>query len=94
MKKVSCEVSVDIGRADVVLAQMDKKQMLTVAQVARLLAVCGRTIRRLVAAGELNAPVHVGRASRWLASDVLEYQEKLVMRRDQKRQRCQQEVVS
>ena len=83
--------SADSGRTDSELSQMDEGQLLTEREVAKLLAVCGRTIRRLVAAGELKAPVHVGRASRWFTRDVVEYLENLKARRDQKRP---QEVVS
>jgi excisionase family DNA binding protein len=45
--------------------------------LASLLGVCARTVHRLVAAGELPPPAKLGRASRWFASDVDQYMEKL-----------------
>lgn len=41
--------------------------------VAARLAVCTRTVHRLIAQGELPPPVKVGRASRWFVSDVQAY---------------------
>ena len=67
------------------LSQLKSEQLLTESEVAQLLAVCGRTIRRLVAASELKAPIAVGRARRWFVGDVVEYLENLKMRRDQNR---------
>ena len=42
---------------------MSRPSLLTVAQVAQQLAVCPKTVRRLVARGDLPA-IHVGRAVR------------------------------
>ena len=46
-------------------------------QVAGILAVSERTVRRLVEQGELAAPIRIGRAARWRDSDVLDYVRKL-----------------
>jgi excisionase family DNA binding protein len=47
--------------------------LLALPTVARQLAVSTRTIRRLIAAGELPQPVKVGRVSRWFTTDVSGY---------------------
>lgn len=45
--------------------------LLTVAQVADLLALHPRTVWRMVSAGELPAPIGIGaRAKRWRLSDL------------------------
>ena len=46
-------------------------------QVAELLSVSERTVRRLVENGDLPAPVHIGRAVRWHECDVLDYVRRL-----------------
>ncbi|MFC1451851.1 helix-turn-helix transcriptional regulator [Verrucomicrobiota bacterium] len=55
----------------------DGEHLISVAQVAGLLGVCTRTVHRLIAAGELQPPVKVGRASRWFWSDVQGYLDRL-----------------
>ena len=42
-------------------------------QVAERLAISERTVRRLVAQGDLAPPLRIGRATRWRESDVLDY---------------------
>jgi excisionase family DNA binding protein len=50
---------------------MDAQRMLTIRDVAFLLAVSIRTVNRLVQQGKLAAPVHLGaRCVRWRAEDV------------------------
>ena len=44
--------------------------LLTVAGVARLLGVSARTVRRLVGAGRLIAPVKLGGSVRWRADEL------------------------
>jgi excisionase family DNA binding protein len=46
-------------------------------QVAEMLAVSERTVRRLVTDGELAAPLYIGRAARWREADVLDYVRRL-----------------
>jgi excisionase family DNA binding protein len=50
-------------------------QLLTITQVSSLLAVTSRHIYRLVAAGEFPRPVSIGRATRFVASEVAAYVE-------------------
>jgi len=52
-------------------------ELVTVKQVAQMLSVCGRTIYRLVASGELPAPVKVGSASRFPVAEIHAYVERL-----------------
>ena len=56
-------------------------RLLSMPDAAARLAVSIRTLYRLVALGELAAPVKVGRASRIPASDVDRYIERLKRRR-------------
>jgi predicted DNA-binding transcriptional regulator AlpA len=42
----------------------DFDQMLSLREVAKILGVCGRSVRRLVGRGEFPRPVRVGRALR------------------------------
>ncbi len=44
---------------------LDSMSMLTVDEVAKLLACSGRHVYRLVDAGHMPAPVRLGRAVRW-----------------------------
>lgn len=46
-------------------------------QVAEILAVSERTVRRLVKNGDLSAPVYIGRAARWCEADVFDYVRRL-----------------
>ena len=50
--------------------------MMTVRDVAGALGVCTRTVRRLIAAGELPAPAKIGRTSKWFSVDIEKYLEK------------------
>jgi len=68
-----------------ILAQTTQEkydQLLDIKEVGRLLAVCPRTVDRMVAAGELPPPVKVRTASRWYLSDVNNYMTKLKEKRD------------
>lgn len=56
--------------------------MLSVEEVSTKLGICSRSVRRLVAAGDLPGPVKAGACSRWFASDVANYLEKLKSQRD------------
>jgi excisionase family DNA binding protein len=47
--------------------------LLTRADVQRLLQLSGRTIKRLVAAHELPAPIRVGQSYRWRSEDLQTY---------------------
>ncbi len=58
-------------------------RLVSVADVARQLGVCTRTIHRLVAAGELQPPVKVGRAARWFGADIAGYLARLRQNRHQ-----------
>jgi excisionase family DNA binding protein len=46
-------------------------------QVAELLSVSERTVRRLMEKGDLPAPVRLGRAVRWFEADVIAYLRRL-----------------
>lgn len=46
-------------------------------QIAVLLAVSERTVRRLVKNGDLSVPLYIGRAARWREADVLDYVRRL-----------------
>ncbi len=46
-------------------------------QVAEMLAVSERTVRRLVTDGEFAAPLYIGRAARWREADVFDYVRRL-----------------
>ncbi len=50
-----------------------KPLLLSVKQVAELLALSSRTVWRLVSAGELPEPVRIGRAARWRMEDIEEF---------------------
>lgn len=48
-------------------------QLITVRDVAQRLAISRRQVWRLVQKGELNRPRKIGRSSRWLARDVVDF---------------------
>jgi excisionase family DNA binding protein len=52
---------------------MPRVKLLSRRQVAELLSVSDRTVRRLAERGDLSAPVRIGRAARWHESGVLDY---------------------
>jgi len=56
-------------------------RLLTLGQVAEVLSGSVRTVWRLVARGELPAPVKVGRSARLCLSDVEAYLERLKAQR-------------
>ena len=45
-------------------------QLLTVREVARLLAVGVRSVWRMASAGQMPRPVKIGRSARWRAAEV------------------------
>ena len=57
-------------------------KMLDVNAVAILLGASVRTVWRLVATKVLPKPVRVGASTRWIESDVEEFQRKLKERRE------------
>jgi predicted DNA-binding transcriptional regulator AlpA len=58
-------------------ANLTGDKLLRVEIVAEQLGISDRGVWRGVARGDLPAPVKIGRCSRWFASDVLAYQDKL-----------------
>ncbi len=61
-------------------------KLLDCRQIAELLAVSERTVRRLVRNGALPAPVHIGRAVRWHEAGVLDYVRRLSQGPDKQRE--------
>ena len=59
------------------------EEMLDLHAVAKFLAIDERTVWRRVADGTLPKPVKVGRAARWFASDIADYQQRLREERGQ-----------
>jgi predicted DNA-binding transcriptional regulator AlpA len=57
-------------------------RLLSLSQTAEVLSISGRTVWRLVADGQIPAPVRIGRVCRWCCSDISSYIEKLKMHRD------------
>jgi predicted DNA-binding transcriptional regulator AlpA len=53
-----------------------------IKQVAELLAVSVREVWRLVARGELAAPLKIGRCSVWTESDIINLQTRLQLQRE------------
>lgn len=56
-------------------------RMLTLDDVARILAVSRRTVERLVAGGDLPKPVKIGASSRMPEDDVQRYIERQLRKR-------------
>jgi predicted DNA-binding transcriptional regulator AlpA len=79
------EVGKDIHVGD---NQAGGDQLLCIKDVAVRLAVCTRTVERLVAKGELVPPVKVAKSSRWFFSDVEAYMEKLRQIRSRQKNPC------
>jgi predicted DNA-binding transcriptional regulator AlpA len=57
-------------------------QLVSVDEIASRFDLCTRSIWRLVDAGELPQPIHVGHARRWYASDIENYLKLLTEKRD------------
>jgi predicted DNA-binding transcriptional regulator AlpA len=55
-----------------------------IRNLVELLALSKRAIWRLVARGELAAPVKIGRCSVWFDSDISEFQMRLRAQRERK----------
>jgi predicted DNA-binding transcriptional regulator AlpA len=62
-------------------------RLLDIKEVGQQLAICPRTVNRMVAAGELPPPVKVRTASRWYLSDVNDYLMRLKRNRDKQQGR-------
>lgn len=56
-------------------------RFISLCEAAKLLGVCVKTIRRLVARHELPGIVKVGRCARLCLSDILSYQQRLLATR-------------
>lgn len=52
-------------------------KLIDLKELARWLSISQRSVYRLVAQGLLEPPVKVGRASRWLVGDVIQYMTRL-----------------
>jgi len=52
-------------------------RLLNIREIAAKMGVCLRTVRRLIAGGQLPPPVKVGRASRWHLVDIEKYVDSL-----------------
>jgi len=63
-------------------SRMAVPQLMSVEEIAMRFNLCTRSIWRLVDAGELPQPIHVGHARRWYAVDVENYLRKLTEKRD------------
>ena len=57
--------------------ESDQAKLLRVKQVSQQLSVSVRTVWRLTSAGELPAPVAIGRCKRWRQADVDRFLESL-----------------
>jgi predicted DNA-binding transcriptional regulator AlpA len=64
------------------MTDVEENRLITLQQVAERLSICARGVLRAVARGELARPVKVGRASRWIVSDVEAYINRLKCQRD------------
>lgn len=60
---------------------VEEPVLLTINQAAARLAICRRTLLRLVAGGKFPAPVKIGRAARVPVSDVRAYLARLMQAR-------------
>ena len=58
------------NRATRQAAVADDAVLLTVKQVAAMMGISTKTVRRLVASGQLPGPVKIGTASRFVAEEV------------------------
>ena len=56
---------------------MSTDTLLTRKEAAERLAISKRTLEREIARGKFPRPLKIGRSSRWPASDVLQYLERL-----------------
>ncbi len=56
---------------------MSADALLTREEAAQRLAVSKRTLEREIARGKFPRPLKIGRSSRWPASDVMQYLERL-----------------
>ncbi len=57
-------------------------RLVGLSELAALLAVSERSVRRLVASGDLPLPVKVGRCARWFQADAQTYLDKIRRQRD------------
>ena len=70
-----------------VLARLPDKSILDETRLAGILAVSGRTVRRMVKRGELPPAVPLGGRSVWLAGRVLGYLERQAERAEREAER-------
>jgi excisionase family DNA binding protein len=61
---------------------VSSNRLIDLSELAALLAVSERSVRRLVACGELAPPVKVGRCARWFEADVQTYLDKIRRQRE------------
>ena len=54
-----------------IVATEGDRLLLTADEAARSLAISKRTLWRLVSAGQLPAPLHIGRAARWRRDEIV-----------------------
>jgi excisionase family DNA binding protein len=64
-------------------ASSEEHPLITVAQAARRMSVCRRTVEREVGRGNLPPPLKIGRACRYRTEDVDDYLKRLEAKRDQ-----------
>ncbi len=62
---------------DVLRTSAAPDRLLTVAQVAAMLAISVRTVWKLCSTGDLPQPLHLGGSRRWRESDITKYIESL-----------------
>jgi prophage regulatory protein len=60
----------NIGQRDAAYFSAPQKRLIPLADVVRKVGVCRSVIYRLALCGEFPRPVKIGRASRWLESEV------------------------
>jgi excisionase family DNA binding protein len=57
-------------------------RLISINEAAKILDVCPRTIFRLIASGQMPAPIKVGRSSKMIRKEVEDYIDKLITERD------------
>lgn len=65
------------GRAAGQVVVPEGAALLSLRQVATMLGICTKTVRRQVASGQLPGPVKIGAARRFVTDEVLEFIESL-----------------
>jgi excisionase family DNA binding protein len=62
-----------------------RERLLSVKEVSAVLGISVRKVWRMMAAGQLAAPVRMGRSSRWPQSEIQQYIEELKQQRGSRR---------